>query len=63
MHVPLPSVTIDILGQNYRKDAKVKYQKQSHFTLIQSIWLKSIQFMLPKRFSFSKVFLHYHAHC
>ena len=28
MYVPLPSVTIDIVGQNYRKGTKVKYQKR-----------------------------------
>ena len=30
--------------------------KKSHFTLIQSIRLESIQLMLPKGFSFSKFF-------
>ena len=29
MYVPLPSVTIDIVGQNYKKGAKVKYQKRA----------------------------------
>ena len=28
MYVQLSSVTIDIVGQNYRKRAKVKYQKR-----------------------------------
>ena len=28
MYMPLPSVTIDIVGQNYRKGTKVKYKKE-----------------------------------
>ena len=28
MYVPLPSVTIDIVGQNYKKGTEVKYQKR-----------------------------------
>ena len=31
MYVPLPCVTIDIMGQNYRKGTKVKYQKRATF--------------------------------
>ena len=56
MQVPLPSVTKDIVGESYKTEAKVKYRKKSHFPLIQSFSLKNIQLMLPKRFSFSKVF-------
>ena len=41
--VPLLSVTIDIVGQNYKKGATVIYQKKGQYPLIQSIWLKSIQ--------------------
>ena len=29
MYVPLPSVTIDIVGQNYRKRTKVKDKKRA----------------------------------
>ena len=29
MYMPLPSVTLDIVGQNYRKGTKVKYQKRA----------------------------------
>ena len=29
MYVPLPSVTIDIVGQNYEKGGKIKYQKRT----------------------------------
>ena len=29
MYVSLPSVTRDILGQNYKKGAKVKYKKRA----------------------------------
>ena len=53
--MPLSSVTIDIMGQHYKKELKLS-SKKSHFTLIQSIRLESIQLMLPKRFSFSKFF-------
>ena len=27
--MPLPSVTIDIVGQNYKRGAKVKYKKRA----------------------------------
>ena len=55
MYVPLPSVTTDIVGQNYKKETKNKYKKRDTSRFIQSIWLKSIQLMLLTRFSFSKI--------
>ena len=42
MYVPLPSVTINIVSQNYKKGPNVKYQKSATLKLIQSIWLKRI---------------------
>ena len=55
-NVPLSPVTIDIVGQHLKKKHLNLTQKKSHFMLIQSIRLESIQLMLPKRFSFSKFF-------
>ena len=43
-------------GSTLQKKSLNLTSKKSHFTLIQSIWLESIQLMLPKRFSFSKFF-------
>ena len=43
------------LNLTFKKSLNLNLKK-THFTLIQSIRLESIQLMLPKRFSFSKFF-------
>ena len=54
MYLLLPSVTIDIVGQNYRKGAKVKYPKRATPRSFNPFGLKVSSSYCQKDLSFSK---------
>ena len=52
----LPSVIVDIVGQNYKNDAKVKGQKVPLYVHSIHLGEKYLAHVAKKKFSFSKVF-------